>query len=114
VFGVGYLAMVVIFASAVWAGSFTTMWRDMSASSPAYAVLLALALAHLATAAFAFRFIQRSASSRALALFGAAVLFAATIYSSAIGLWVLLRGHVPVDLPAAAVALQICRPLIYG
>jgi hypothetical protein len=112
--GAAHLAMIWILASVMWAGSFKTLRRDAMFASDSFTTLGTLAGTHLAMAALSYRFVQRPSGIRVVAIAGATLIFAATLYGAVTGVLFWVRGRLPVDFPSGALALTIVRPFIYG
>lgn len=109
-----YVAMLGFLMSEIWAGSLTTLWRDVRAASDSFTMLGTLAGIHFLMAALAYRFVRRTARSRALALLGASALFVITSYDAVKSSMAWFRGRLPVDLPFGGLGLDLIPPLMYG
>ena len=106
IIGVGF---VIIFGISI-----SDLWLTLRAAADTIGLLAVLAAVHLLMAAWSYRYVHRSALTRAAAMALAVGLFGVALYGAVVVALAWYGDRLSTELPQGAVALALGRPFVYG
>jgi hypothetical protein len=114
ILGLGYVGMLAVLLNALWAGSLTRLWQDISAFPSSVLPLAVGLLVNFVAAAIIYRYERHSRNVRWLGMLVAVALFVVSSIGAiqVFRLW--QRGPLPEGVPPEAVWVRPIGALIYG
>lgn len=114
IIGIGF---VLMFGMLMWVSdprSISDLWLTLRAAADTIGLLAVLAAIHLLMAAWSYRYVHRSALTRAAAMSLAVGLFGVALYGAVAVAFAWYGDRLSTELPQGAAALALGRPFAYG